>query len=179
LLVGGVSSALQHAISLDPGWSVVSSGHQHAIPPAADWCSAPIGADFSWCVVLSPSSSASTRPLFRPGDGARQYLSLVGGCSARGLSALGRRPSACGWGRQYLHACSFCCTRPGVGAASTSSFPALAGSRASAHLLTTRHVHPFGCAGRFLSSHGRHRLSQLAAPCVTVHFSLLCSHDQE
>jgi hypothetical protein len=47
---------------------------------------------------------------FRPGDGARQYLSLAGALgSASRLSAMGRRPPACGWGRQYRHTCSFCC----------------------------------------------------------------------
>src|SRR5690349_20414980 len=70
MLVGGVSSALQHAISLDSGWSVVNTGHQHAISLVADWCAALIDTDFPfWCVVLSPLGQGLTRPLFGLGMG--------------------------------------------------------------------------------------------------------------
>src|SRR5690349_9875991 len=75
-----------------------------------------------WCVVPSSSSCGSTSSFFRPGDGARQYLPLVGVVRlASRLSALGRRPSACGRGLQYLHTCSFGCAQPVDGAASSST----------------------------------------------------------
>src|SRR5262245_37336126 len=61
---------------------------------------------------------------------------------------MGRRPSACGWGQQYLHAlrlllhfCAFAPTlhtRPGDGTSHTSSFSAFAESRAFAPTLPSR-----------------------------------------
>src|SRR5262245_22006546 len=84
--------------------------HQHTIQSAVGWflgcclpflakdrilCSGGGSQNLPWC---------STTSFFGLGSGPDNTSPWWCACSPDGLSAMGRRPSACGWGQQYLHA---------------------------------------------------------------------------
>jgi len=94
--VGGVSSALQHAISLTSGWSVVRSGHQHTISRLADWCLALIGSDIPlWC-LFSCRRAAARRGLFFSAWGWGPTIPLPGRGAGLRQQTFGDGPKASG-----------------------------------------------------------------------------------